>query len=106
MASINDLMKNEEFLKGLVEVATPSELKELFEKNDIQLEDDLSIDEAFELVKKQKDAELDEEQLEDVNGGVAFAVAAGAVGALVLAGGVLCFISGYAYQKYQDWKKK
>ena len=100
MSTINDLMSNEEFLKGLVEVNTAAELGELFVKNSIELDGSLTLEEAFEMVKKNENAELSEDDLENANGGIAFAVAAGAVGAFVLAGGTISFLSGYAYQKY------
>ena len=100
MVTIKELMENEEFLKGLVEVSTPAELGKLFEKNGIELDADLTLDEAYEIVKKNENSELSEGELENINGGIAFAVAAGAVGAFVLAGGTVSFLSGYAYQKY------
>lgn len=100
MTTINDLMSNEELLKGLVEVKTATELGELFAKNNVELDDSLTLEEAFEMVKKNEDAELSEEDLEAANGGIALAVAAGSVGCFVLAGATVCFLSGYAYQKY------
>lgn len=106
MATMKDLMANEEFLKGLVEVSAPAELAELLKNNDVQLEEGITIEEAFDTIKKQENAELSDADLDDVSGGIAFTVAAGAVAAFVVAGGELAFLGGYAYQKYKKWKKK
>ena len=105
MATMKELMANEEFLKGIVEVETPASLGELFAKHDVQLEDGISLEEAFETIKKQENSELSETELEDANGGIAFAVAAGAVGAFVAGGAALCFLGGYAYQTYKKWRR-
>lgn len=106
MATINELMENEKFLKGLVDVTTPAELGDLFADNDIQLEDGISLEEAFEIVKKQEEAELSETDLDSTNGGIALTVALGAVGAFTAGGAALSFLGGYAYQKYKNWKKR
>ena len=100
MSTINELMENEEFIKGLVEVENSTELGELFEKNSIELDSSLTLEEAYEIVKNKENAELSEDDLENANGGIAFSVAAGAVGCFVLAGGAISFLSGYAYEKY------
>lgn len=66
----------------------------------------MSLEEAFRLVKAQQSGELSEDALEDVNGGIALAVALGAAAAFTVGSAAICFISGYAYQKYQNQKKK
>ena len=106
MATIKDLIANEEFLKGLVEVSTPAELSELLKNNDVELEESITIEEAFDTIKKQESAELSDADLDDVSGGIAFTVAVGAVAAFVVAGAELSFLGGYAYQKYKNSKKK
>lgn len=106
MSEIQKIMENEEFLQGLVEVETPAQLGELFAKNGIELEEGLSLEKAFELVKAQENAELNEDALDDVNGGIGLLVGLGAAASLTFAAGVVCFISGYAYQKYKNAKKK
>jgi len=106
MATMKDLMANEEFLKGLVEVSTPAELAELLKNNDVQLEEGITIEEAFDTIKKQENAELSDADLDDVSGGIAFTVAAGAVACFVAGGAALSFLGGYAYQTYKNWKKK
>lgn len=109
MATINDLYANEELLAGLVEAESPAELAEVFAKNNIELEEGLTIEEAFKLVKEQENAkadELNEEDLEDVAGGIALTVALGAAGAFIAGGAVIIGISGYAYTKYKMSKKK
>lgn len=99
-------LDNEEFITGLVEVKTPEELQELFDKNKLVLEEGLSIEEAFTLLKEQENAEISEEELENVSGGIGFVLAATSAGLLIVGAGMLCFLGGYAYQTYQNYKKK
>ena len=106
MATMKDLMANEEFMKGLVEVATPAELAKLLKDNDVELEEGISFEDAFEIIKKQENAELSDADLENVSGGIAFAVAAGAVACFVAGGAALSFLGGYAYQTYKNYKKR
>lgn len=102
MADIKKLMENEVFMKGIVEVSTPDELAKLLKNNDVELEDNITIEEAFEIVKNQENVELDDTTLDDVNGGIAFMVAAGAVACFTVGGAALAFLGGYAYQKYKN----
>ncbi len=104
--NLQKLLDNEELMKGIAEVETTEELAELFKKNNIELAEGLTMEDALRMVKEgQNNDELVEEDLEDVSGGIAFLVAAGAVGAFVLAGTVLTFIGGYAYQKYKNSRR-
>ena len=101
------ILENEQLLEGLVQVESPEELSALFAQHNIQLEDDLTEEEAFNLIQEQASRDLDEVSLENVTGGsISLGVALGAAGSLVLAAGAICFIAGYAYQKYQNKKKK
>lgn len=106
MIEMEKLMQNEELMKGLVEAENPAQLADLFAAHNIVLADDLTVEKAFELVKAQENAELSEEALGDVNGGIALSVALTSAAVLALAGTELCFFAGYAYQKYKNWKKK
>ena len=99
------LLEDKEFLTALVEVKTPESLGKLFTARNIKI-DNLTNEEAFRILKEQETAELDERSLEDVSGGIAFTVAAGAVGAFVLGAGAIAFIGGYAYQTIKNGKKK
>ncbi len=106
MATMNELLKNEEFLKGLVDVQTPEALGELLKANDVELEEGITLEKAFEIIKSQKDAELSEADLEDANGGIAFGLAVASVGCFVASGAALSFLGGYAYQSYKRWKRR
>lgn len=107
MNEMEKLLQNEELLNGLVEVETPEALAKLFAEHNVVLEEGLSIEQAFQMVQDRKTDELNEEALEDVNGGIALAVGLGAAGALIFSAGVLIFISGYAYERYlKNLKKK
>ena len=98
--NIQELMANEEFMKGLVEVSSSTELEELFKKNELTLEEGLTFKEAYELIKKQDSEELSDINLEDVTGGANYVdVVAG------LEGYALGFLYGYAKKVYKSWKK-
>lgn len=98
---MEQILKNEELLVGLVNVNTPEELAKLFSEHNIQLEEGLNYEQAFEMVKAQENAELNEEDLDNVNGGIALAVALGAAATFTFAAATICFIAGYAYQKFR-----
>lgn len=100
------ILENKQLMENLVEVETPEELTALFAQHSIELEEGLTAEEAFRLLKEQGSDELDENELENVNGGIGLGVALGAAGALVLGAAAIIFIGGYAYQKYQNSKKK
>lgn len=100
------IMQNEELMIGLVEAETPAQLAELFAAHNITLAEDLTIEKAFELVKAQENAELSENDLDDVSGGIAFGLAVSSAVLLAVAATELCFFAGYAYQTYQNAKKK
>lgn len=104
--NLQKLLENEELMAGLVEVQTPEELQALLDKNAVALEDGLTIEEAFKLLKEQESAEISEAELENVAGGIGLVVAATSAGLLALSAGMLCFLGGYAYQTYKNWKKK
>lgn len=101
---MKSLMENEELMTALVEAETPEELGKVFEDSGITLEDGMTVEEAFRIVKAQKDAELDEDVLEDVSGGMVGTIIL-AVGACTLASAELAFLGGYAYQTYQNYKE-
>ena len=56
--NLQKLLENEELMTGLVEVQTPEELQALLDKNAVALEDSLTIEEAFKLLKEQESAEI------------------------------------------------
>ena len=103
---MNAILENKELMIGLVEAETPVQLAALFAQHGIVLEDGLTIEAAFDMVKAQENGELSEDSLDDVNGGIALTVALGAAAALTMGGAAISFISGYAYQKYKNYKKK
>lgn len=103
---MEEILKNEELMVGLVEAETPAQLAELFAAHGITLAEDLTMEKAFELVKAQENAELSEDALDDVNGGIALGVAITSAAVLALASTELCFFAGYAYQTYKNAKKK
>ena len=103
--NLKKLMENKALLEGLVDVQTPDDLAKLLAENNIELEEGLSMEKAFELVKKGQTDELTEEDVENVNGGIVLSIAIGAVGAFVLASAALCFIGGYAYQTVKNARR-
>lgn len=106
MNEMEKILHNEDLMIGLVEVETPAALVELLNANGISLAEDLTPEKAFELVKAQANAELDENALDDVNGGILLSTAIGATAVLALAATELCFFAGYAYQTYKNAKDK
>ena len=104
--TLKKYLENEEFMTGLVEAKTPEELQKLFDKFSITLEEGLTIEEAFKLVKEQENAEISEAELEDVSGGIALTLALTSAGLLIAGAGALCFLGGYAYQTYKNWRRK
>ena len=105
---LEKIMENEEFLKGLVECSTPDELMKILQENEVELEEGLTPEEAFMAVKQYQNDELNEDALsEQVSGGsITVATALGATGALIVAGGGLAFLGGYAWQKLKNLKIK
>lgn len=104
---LNELLENEEFMKGLVTCQSPEELANLFEKNSIVLDEELSIEDAFELVKKQESGELNDSELDAVSGGgIALGLAISSAALIIVSAGLVCFIAGYAYQKFRDYYQK
>lgn len=108
---IEELFNNEEVLEKMLFAETPDALMEVFAENNIVLED-VTKEEAFEAFQRAKNGELNEDDLEDVSGGVYFALKAGAIylavsgsvaGALCVVGGVaiigLAAYAGYRYIK-------
>ena len=103
--NLNEVLEDKELLVSLVEAQTANEFGKILADKEIAL-DGLTNEEAFKLFKEQEGKELNEDELAEVSGGIALTVALGAAGAFTLAGGALSFLGGYAYQKYQNWKKK
>ena len=103
--NVKQLIENDELMEGLATCKTPEELAKLLEANSLVLEDGLSIEEAFALVKKQADDELDVTDLDSVSGGIGFLVGAAAAGMLIVSAGCICFLAGYAYQKYSEYRR-
>ena len=106
MNEMEKILQNEELMEGIAAVETAEELAELLAQHNIQLEDGLTTEKAFELIQAQQNGELNEESLDDVAGGIAPLVAAGAVAAFTIGGAALTFIGGYAVQKYKNAKAK
>lgn len=100
MATLKELTDNKEFMKGLVEAKTPEELGEVFKANKVELEEGITLEQAFELVKNQDNAELSEDELDEANGGIAFTLAVTTVGCFVAGGAALSFLGGYASRTF------
>jgi len=105
MEELKKLCEDQEFLSALVEVETPEQLGELLSRKNIALEEGLTLEEAFKLVKEQGKEELSEVSLEEVSGGFALSVALGAAGAFTAGAAVLSFLAGYAHRTYKTIKK-
>ena len=101
------ILENKDLMIGLVECKTPEELAKLFEENSIGLEEGLSIEDAFDLLKKSADNELSEDALDEVSGGaIGLGLALTTAGLLVLSAGCISFLCGYAYQAYKNYKNR
>lgn len=105
MNKMETLLKNEKFMVSLVEMKTPEEFSEILKEADVKLEEGLTVEDAFEMVKNRENQELNDEELNDVSGGLGIGVALGAAGALALGAAGIRFLTSYAYQKYKNWKK-
>lgn len=93
-----ELTKDRDFLQRMIEAESPEQLGLLFKRYEIELEN-LSIEEAFKLVREQENAELNENELEDVSGGlIGVATAIGAGATLIVGGVAVCFLAGVAWQ--------
>ena len=103
---VKKLLENEDLMIALVECDSPEKLAKIFEVNSISLEEGLSIEDAYELLKKQADNELSEEALDEVSGGIALGLAITTAGLFVASAGFVIFLCGYAYQTYRNYKKK
>lgn len=103
--NLQELMENEELMIGFVECQSPAELDKLLKAHSIILEDGLTVEKAFELIKARESGEISAEELDNVSGGIGFVAAAMAVGAFTLAGAAISFLGGYAYQQYKNYKK-
>lgn len=97
---MENILKNEELLVGLVNVKTPEELGKLLAEHNIALEEGLTVERAFEMVKAQESDELNEVALDDVNGGIGLLAAVGAAASFTVGGAAIIFIAGYAYYRY------
>lgn len=111
MDSVKQLLENEELLRGLVDSKTPEELMKVLGENKITLEEGLTAEEAFSIVKSHENDELNDElndeSLELVSGGVigtgiAFLAASG----FIFSGLALSFLGGYAYRKVESFINK
>lgn len=98
---VKKLIENEGLMEGLVTCNSPEELAHLLKANSIVLDDGLSIEEAFDLVKKQANGELDVAELDSVSGGIAIGLAITSAALFVVSAGMICFLAGYAYEKFR-----
>ena len=106
MASIKDLMSNEDLVVGIVEATTPAELGEVLKRNNIQLEDGMTLEEAFQAMKAENNGEITEEALDDVSGGALLTAMIGAT--IYLCGGtaMLSALYGCAKAEYKKYRGK
>ena len=77
-----ELLNNDDLLKGITTADTADELMAVLKEHEIQLEEGLNPEHAFEMVQSSKTKELGDQELESVSGGILFATAAMAAGAL------------------------
>ena len=68
--NVEPLVENDDLMDRLAASNSPEELASLLEANSLVLEDGLSIEKAFELLKKQAHGELDAAELNSVSGGM------------------------------------
>lgn len=110
---LEELLNNDEVLEKMLFAESPDALMKVFEENNIILEN-VTKEEAFDAFQKARNGELSEDDLEDVSGGVYFALKAGAfylavsgsvAGALCVVGGV-AIIGLAAYAGYRYIKKR
>ena len=103
--ALKELVENEELLLGVINAENPDELAKVFLENGLALEEGLSMDEAFKIVKAQENSELSDAELENVSGGIALSLAVSVVITTAVSAGVAAFIAGYGYQKFKNSKK-
>lgn len=78
-------LENDALMERLAACNSPEELANMLEANSLVLEDGLSIEKAFELLKRQANGELDAAELNSVSGGMklGFTVASAAKAGVV-----------------------
>lgn len=94
---VEELLNNDEVLEKMLYAESPDKLMQVFEENNIVLEQ-VTKEEAFDAFQRAKNGELNEEDLDNVSGGVYFALKAGAC-YLAVSGsvaGALCVVGGVA----------
>lgn len=94
---VQELLNNDEVLGKMLYAESPDELMQVFAENNIVLEQ-VTKEEAFDAFQRAKNGELSEEELDNVSGGVYFALKAGAF-YLAVSGsvaGALCVVGGVA----------
>lgn len=83
---MENIINNEELMKKLAAVETVEELMKVFEENSITLEEGVTAQQFLDTMKGTQNEELNEDDLDDVSGGIivsttaAAAVVAGAAG--------------------------
>ncbi len=97
--NVRTLIENQSLLEGIARATTPDELMDVFSANNIQLEDGMTKEEAFDLAKRQAKDEISVAELEGANGGIGLSVALAATGCFVASGAAIFFLGGYAYEK-------
>lgn len=114
---IKELLQDESLMHDLSKTTTPEEVVKAFAKHDITISAEMAEevfanahDEAFLDSIVVEDAELQEEDLENVTGGSILGVCA-IVGACYVGGCAIAFILGSAYEsstgkKVRKWFKK
>ena len=69
--TVENILNNEKLLQALAAVQTAKELEAVLAEHNIKLAEDLSAEEVLQMLKNPgKDGELNEAELEDVNGGL------------------------------------
>ncbi len=84
MKKLEELKKDSSFLEAVSQATTLEEVKELFEKEGV----DVSLEELESICEANENGELSEEDLDNVDGGV--------LGGIVAGVGIILFIAGFA----------
>ena len=109
---VQELLNNDEVLEKMLYAETPDALMQVFSDNNIVLVD-VTKEEAFDAFQRARTGELNENDLDNVNGGVYLALKAGAfyfavsgsVGAALCVAGGVAVIGLAAYAGYRLIKK-
>lgn len=104
--NLQTLIENKALLEGMVNAQSPEELQSVFKENNIELEEGLTIEEAFRIAKDSQNQsdEILETELENVSGGIL--ITAGAAACFIIGSAMVGFLSSYGYRTIKGWRKQ